>query len=57
MQKRVVLDRAPVAAIERVGADEIDGAGDPAAGCARAITSRMRSRIFWPTMEKNSRVR
>ena len=56
MQERMMLDRAPVAAVERVRADEIDRAGDPAAG-ARAITSRMRSRIFWPTSEKNSRVR
>ena len=31
MQERVVLDRAPVPAEQRVGADEIDGAGDPAA--------------------------
>src|SRR5665647_638924 len=30
MQKRMVLDGTPVAAIERVGADEVDGAGDPA---------------------------
>ena len=35
MQERVVLDRAPVAAVERVRADEIDGAGDPAAGALR----------------------
>ena len=28
MQKRPLLDRAPVAAVERVVADEIDGAGD-----------------------------
>ena len=34
MQKRVVLDGAPVAAIDRVAADEIDGAGNPAAGAA-----------------------
>ena len=32
MQERMVLDGAPVAAIDRVGADEIDGAGDPAPG-------------------------
>ena len=32
MQHRVMLDRAPMAAIEGVGADEIDGARDPAAG-------------------------
>ena len=32
MQERVVLDGAPVAAVERVGADEVDGAGDPAPG-------------------------
>src|SRR5260370_5707818 len=31
MQKRVMFDRAPVAAEQRIGADEIDGAGDPAA--------------------------
>src|SRR6478735_6842135 len=31
MQERVMLDRAPVAAEQRVRADEIDGAGDPAA--------------------------
>src|SRR5262249_34901718 len=31
MQERMVLDRAPVAAEQRVGADEIDGAGDEAA--------------------------
>src|SRR6266576_2852838 len=30
MQKRVMFDRAPVAAKQRIGADEIDGAGDPA---------------------------
>src|SRR5262249_9117400 len=30
MQKRVMLDRAPVAAEQGVGADEIDGACDPA---------------------------
>ena len=35
MQERVVLDRAPIAAVERIGADEIDGACDPAAGAAR----------------------
>src|SRR6516165_4699860 len=29
MQKRVMLDRAPVAAAQGVGADEIDGTGDP----------------------------
>src|SRR5215471_2704856 len=29
MQERVVLDRAPIASVERLGADEIDGAGDP----------------------------
>ena len=32
MQELVVLDGAPVAAVERLGADEIDGAGDPFAG-------------------------
>ncbi len=32
MQERVVLGRAPVAAVEGVAADEVDGAGDPAAG-------------------------
>src|SRR5215467_1835068 len=31
MQERVVLNRAPVPAVERIRADEIDGAGDPAA--------------------------
>src|SRR3982074_1611932 len=31
MQKRMMLDRAPVAAEQGIGADEIDGAGDPAA--------------------------
>ena len=30
MQKRMMFDRAPVAAKQRIGADEIDGAGDPA---------------------------
>src|SRR5579885_1132739 len=30
MQKGVVLDRAPVASIERVGADEVECAADPA---------------------------
>src|SRR6266403_1020111 len=30
MQKRVMFDRAPVAAKQRFGADEIDGAGNPA---------------------------
>ena len=32
MQERVVLDGAPMAAEQRVAADEIDGAGDEAAG-------------------------
>src|ERR1700732_3973740 len=32
MQKRVMLDRAPVAAEQRVRSDEVDGAGDPAIG-------------------------
>ena len=31
MQERVMFDRAPVAAEQGVRADEIDGAGDPAA--------------------------
>ena len=31
----MMLDRAPVAAVERVSADEIDGAGNPAPGAAR----------------------
>src|SRR5712672_2641612 len=31
MQERMMLDRAPVAAEQRIGTDEIDGAGDPAA--------------------------
>ena len=31
MQERLLLDRAPVAAVERVGADEIERAGDVAA--------------------------
>src|SRR5215470_1115793 len=31
MQEVVMLDGAPVAAEQRVGADEVDGAGDPAA--------------------------
>ena len=35
MQKRVMLDRAPVAAIERIGADEINRARDRAPGAAR----------------------
>ena len=35
MQERPVLDRAPVAAVERVVADEIDRAGDIAPGAAR----------------------
>src|SRR5262245_17955826 len=30
MQERMVLDGAPVAAEQRVRADEVDGAGDPA---------------------------
>ena len=34
MQERVVLDRAPVAAVEGVAADEVDCSGDPAAGPA-----------------------
>src|SRR5690606_12479250 len=32
MQEGMVFDRAPVAAEQGVGSDEIDGAGDPAAG-------------------------
>ena len=32
MQERMMLDGAPVAAEQRVRADEIDGAGDPATG-------------------------
>src|SRR6266704_773775 len=32
MQERVVLDRAPMASIERMGADEIDRAGDETSG-------------------------
>ena len=32
MQERVVLDRAPVAAIQRVGADEVERAGNLSAG-------------------------
>ena len=35
MQKRPVLDRAPVAAVERVVANEIDRAGDIPSGAAR----------------------
>src|SRR3984893_9418825 len=35
MQERVMFDRAPVAAEQRVGADEIDGARDPAAPALR----------------------
>ncbi len=34
MQERVMFDRAPVAAEQGVGADEIDGAGDPASAAA-----------------------
>ena len=35
MQERVVLDRAPVAAVERVAADEVDRARDVAPGALR----------------------
>ena len=34
MQERMMLDAAPVAAEQRIGADEVDGAGDPASRCA-----------------------
>jgi inorganic pyrophosphatase len=34
MQEGVVLDAAPVAAVEGVGADEVDRAGDVAAAAA-----------------------
>src|SRR6266700_6902692 len=39
MQERVVLDRTPVASIERMGADEIDRAGDEASGPINFIGS------------------
>jgi hypothetical protein len=32
MQEGMMLDRAPMAAEQRMRADEVDGAGDPAAG-------------------------
>jgi hypothetical protein len=35
VQKGVVLDCAPVSAVERIGADEIDRARDPSPGAAR----------------------
>ena len=56
MKERPVLDRAPVAAVERVVADEIDGAGDVAAR-APAITRRMRSASVAPIRSKKARVR
>ena len=57
MQERVVLDGAPVAAIERVGADEIDGAGDPAAGALGHHQQDAVAPLSAPTIEKKSRVR
>jgi hypothetical protein len=44
MQERVVLDRTPVPAVERLRPDEVDRAGD-VAPVRFAITSRMRSAI------------
>src|SRR5262245_34137672 len=35
MQEGMVLDAAPVAAVERIGADEVDRTGDVAAAAAR----------------------
>ena len=51
MQKRMVLDRAPIAAIERVGADEIDGAGDPAAGALAPSPAGCGRAFSVPTIE------
>jgi len=56
MQERVVLDRAPSCGHRSYRPQEIDGAGDPASG-APGITSRMRSRMASPTIEKKSAFR
>ena len=57
MQERVVLGLAPVAAEERVTADEIERAGDGLAVAHRASTSNTSSRISSWTMSKKARVR
>jgi hypothetical protein len=56
MQARVLLERAPIAAIERVGADKIQRAGDGAAP-ALASTRRISSRMVSQIRLKNARVR
>ena len=57
MQEGVVLDAAPVAAVEPPVADEVDGAGDVAAAAASPSRAGSGRAIRSPMSEKKRRLR
>ena len=57
MQEGVILDAAPVAAVERVRADEVDRAGDVAAGAPGHHQQDALAPSRSPISEKKARLR